>query len=185
MFGLRLNEKGDKMKLKIITAAIFLVFICTQAAFSLQYTFQPRVSGTQEYTSNVFLSADNEEDDWITIVSAGFTAAALGKTGGLEVSYDPAYTRYEDFDENDGWRHDAKLHGWSDLGKRTRFDESCRKGTRLSAETEGPTIETTPERDCPISSAERIPSMPVLHTACCETIAPRKKTTTIIPRLWV
>jgi hypothetical protein len=112
------------MKFKIIAIVFISVFICTQAAFSLQYTFQPRVSASEEYTSNVFLSNDNEEDDWITIVSAGFTAAALGKTGGLEVSYDPAYTKYQDFHENDTWRQDAKLHGWSDLGKRTRFEAS-------------------------------------------------------------
>jgi hypothetical protein len=104
----------------LLISAIF--FFMTPEAFSLQYTFHPRVSATEEYTDNVFLSSDNEKDDFITIVSAGFTAAALGKTGGLEVSYDPAYTKYYDFDENDGWRHDAKLHGWSDLGKRTRFD---------------------------------------------------------------
>jgi hypothetical protein len=82
------------------------------------------VSGSEEYTSNVFLSEDNEKDDYITTVSAGFTAAAFGKTGGLEVSYDPAYSFYQDFDENDGWSHDAKLRGWSDLGKRTRFEAS-------------------------------------------------------------
>ena len=92
------------------------------SAFALQYTFHPRVSASEEYTSNVFLSEDNEKDDFITIVSAGFTVAMLGKTGGLEVSYDPAYSKYYDFDENDSWRHDASLHGWSDLGKRTRFD---------------------------------------------------------------
>jgi hypothetical protein len=92
------------------------------SAFSLQYTFQPRISTSEEYTSNVFLSKDNEEDDWITIVSAGFTAAALGKTGGLEISYDPAYTKYYDFDENDTWRHNAGLRLWSDVGKRTRLE---------------------------------------------------------------
>jgi hypothetical protein len=98
-----------------------MLFMAT-SAFSLQYTFQPRVSVTQEYTSNVFLSSDNEEDDWITIGSVGFTAAALGKTGGLEVSYDPSYARYDEFDENDTWRHDAGLRFWSDLGRSTRFE---------------------------------------------------------------
>ena len=108
---------------KLIRFLIILnVIFAATTAFALQWTFQPRVSASEEYTSNVFLSEDNEEDDYITVVSAGFTAAALGKTGGLEVSYDPAYTKYLDFDENDAWRHDARLHGWSDLGKRTRFD---------------------------------------------------------------
>ena len=97
-------------------------FFMTTNAFSIQYTFQPRVSASEEYTSNVFLSKDNEEDDWITTVSAGFTARALGKTGELEVSYDPGYRFYRDFDENDGWRHDARLHGFSNLTKRTRVD---------------------------------------------------------------
>ena len=111
------------MKVKT-TCLLILAILCfmTPEAFSLQYTFHPRVSASQEYTDNVFLSSDNEKDDYITIASVGFTAAAFGKTGGLEVSYDPAYTKYYDFDENDTWRHDAKLHGWSDLGKRTRFD---------------------------------------------------------------
>jgi len=96
----------------------------TTNAFSFQYTFHPRVSASEEYTSNVFLSRDNEKDDWITTVSAGFTAKAIGKTGELEVSYDPAYNFYQDFDENDGWTHDAKLRSFSNLTKRTRFDIS-------------------------------------------------------------
>jgi hypothetical protein len=75
-----------------------------------------------EYTDNVFLSEKNEEDDYITSVSAGFTAALLGKTSGLEISYDPSYVFYDEFDEKDGWRHRANLFAWSDLTKRTRLE---------------------------------------------------------------
>jgi len=111
------------MRLKTTCFLIIAIsFIVNTRAFSLQYTFQPRTSVSEEYTSNVFLSKDNEKDDFITIVSAGFTAAALGKTGGLEISYDPAYSFYKEYDENDGWSHDANLRLWSDLGKRTRFE---------------------------------------------------------------
>jgi hypothetical protein len=113
------------MKIKTICAlAILFMFFMATSAFSLQYTFHPRVSVTQEYTSNVFLSADNEEDDYITILSPGFTAAALGKSSGLEISYDPSYAKYYDFHENDTWRHAAELMGWSDLTKSTRFEIS-------------------------------------------------------------
>jgi hypothetical protein len=110
------------MRLKIFVVVFFSVFFLAHSAFAVRWTFQPRISGTQEYTDNVFLSDDNEEDDWITTVSAGFDAQALGKTGELEVSYDPAYSFYQDFDENDGWRHDARLRGFSNLSKRMRFD---------------------------------------------------------------
>jgi hypothetical protein len=115
-------ELKMKPKIFIILTLLVGILLIGSRANALQYTFQPRVSATEEYTSNVFLSEDNEEDDFITIVSAGFTAAALGKSGSLEVSYDPAYTKYYDFDENDAWRHDARLRGWSNLTKRTRFD---------------------------------------------------------------
>lgn len=113
------------MRLKTTCFLIIAIsFFMNTRAFSLQYTFQPRASASEEYTSNVFLTKDNEKDDFITTVSTGFTAAALGKTGGLEVSYDPAYMLYRDFDENNGWSHNANLRGWSDLGKTTRFEVS-------------------------------------------------------------
>jgi hypothetical protein len=119
------KDWSPQMKIKTICLfAILFTFTMANSTFAVTWTFQPRISGTQEYTSNVFLSNDNEEDDWITTVSAGFTAAAIGKTGELEVSYDPAFSFYQDFDENDGWSHDARLAGFSNLTKRTRFDIS-------------------------------------------------------------
>jgi len=113
------------MKHKLIfLVAVFAVFSFTTSTSAFQATFTPRVSASEEYTSNVFLAEDNEKDDFITTVSAGFTAGLLGKNSGMEVSYDPSYQKFDDFDENDGWRHDARLRGWSDLTQRTRFDFS-------------------------------------------------------------
>jgi hypothetical protein len=113
------------MKIKIIClVAILFKFTMANSTFAVTWTFQPRVSGTQEYTSNIDLTNDNEKDDWITTISAGFTAQALSKSGQLEVSYDPAYSFYQDFDENDGWSHSANLNGLYNLTKRTRFDIS-------------------------------------------------------------
>ena len=113
------------MRLKTTCFLILAIsFLMNTRAFSLQYTFQPRASASEEYTSNVYLTKDNKKDDYITITSLGFTAAALGKTGGLEVSYDPAYSFYKNYDENNGWSHDAKMRFWSDLSKRTRFEVS-------------------------------------------------------------
>ena len=111
------------MKHKLIfLVAVFAVFSFTTSTSAFQATFTPRVSGTQEYTSNVFLSDDDEKDDFITKVSAGFTADLLGQNSGMEVSYDPTYQKYDDFDENDGWRHLARLRGWSNLTQRTQFE---------------------------------------------------------------
>lgn len=118
---MHMELKMDNKILSFVTFITLMLFIST-GVYALQYTFHPRVSASEEYTSNVFLSEDNEKDDFITIASIGFTAAAFGKTGGLELSYDPAYTKYADYSDNDTWRHDAKARIWSDLGKTTRFE---------------------------------------------------------------
>ncbi|MEE4601809.1 MAG: outer membrane beta-barrel protein, partial [Desulfobacteraceae bacterium] len=93
-------------------------------AFSAQFTFTPRTSAEVEYTDNVFLTKNNTEDDFITTLSAGFTAQLLGRTNGLELSFDPAYVFYEDFTENDGWRLPASLRAWTDVTRATRLEFS-------------------------------------------------------------
>ena len=49
------------MKIKYILCSIIILFFTVSSTYGLQWTFQPRVSGTQEYTDNVFLSKDNEK----------------------------------------------------------------------------------------------------------------------------
>jgi hypothetical protein len=108
--------------LNYLILAILILLIGTSNSFSAQFQFTPRTSATGEYTDNVFLSGDNERDDYILTLSAGFTAAVLSQTSGIEVSYDPAYEFYDEFDDNDGWVHDASARAWSDLSPRTRVE---------------------------------------------------------------
>ena len=93
-------------------------------AYSAQINFTPRASAAEEYTDNVFLDDDNTEDDFITILSAGFMAQLLGRANGLELSFDPAYAFYQEFTENDGWRLPASLRAWTDLTRATRLEFS-------------------------------------------------------------
>jgi hypothetical protein len=93
-------------------------------ALSAQFNFTPRSSVDVEYTDNVFLDENNTEDDVTTTLSAGFTAELLGRTNGLELSFDPGYVFYEDFTENDGWRLPASLRAWTDLTRATRLEFS-------------------------------------------------------------
>jgi hypothetical protein len=108
----------------IITLSAVLSILTPASAYQLNFT--PRASTSFEYTDNLFLSQENKESEFITVVSAGFTLALLEKNMGLEISYDPAYALYNDFDENDSLRHDARLLAWSDLAKNTRLEFSNR-----------------------------------------------------------
>jgi hypothetical protein len=110
-----------RMKLKVLLIVVLLATFST-TAIAFQFTFTPRTSASGEYNDNIFLTEDNEEDDYITTVSVGFTAALMGRTSGIEISYDPAYEFYDEFDEFDGWIHNAVLNAWSDLTQRTRLE---------------------------------------------------------------
>jgi len=93
-------------------------------ALSAQFNFTPRASVEGEYTDNVNRTEDDKKDDFITIVSAGFTAQLLGKTSGAELSSDLSYAIYKDNTDDDGWRIPLNFRAWTDLTKRTSLQFS-------------------------------------------------------------
>ena len=111
------------MKFKnYLCVAISAVLFTASSVFAFQATFLPRISLTEEYTDNLYLSEDNEEDEFITIISLGFTTELLWQHSGIEISYDPAYAIYNELSENDTWRHTALLYGWADLTRNSRLE---------------------------------------------------------------
>jgi len=111
------------MKFKIyLCVAISAILFTASSVFAFQATFLPRISLTEEYTDNLYLSEDNEEDELITVISIGFTTALLWQNSGIELSYDPAYAIYNEFSENNTWRHTALLYGWTDLTRNNRLE---------------------------------------------------------------
>jgi len=110
------------MKSKITGPVILLlIFIVSTSAFSAQYTFTPRVSASETYTDNIDLTGNNTQDDFITEASAGGTFSILGKTSGMDLSFDPSYVWYQDRTEDDTWRLPVTLNIWSDFSRRTRL----------------------------------------------------------------
>jgi len=111
------------MKFKIyLFLVIATIFFTVSNAAAFQATFLPRMSVSGEYTDNFYLSEDAEEDEFITVISLGFTTELLWQHSGIELSYDPAYAIYNEFSENDTWRHTALLYGWSDLTRNSRLE---------------------------------------------------------------
>jgi hypothetical protein len=113
------------IRYKIVFIVGFVAtFSATPSLLAYQYRLYltPRASVSEEYTTNVFLDPDDEKDDFITIVSAGFTAELLGANKGIALSYDPAYAYYKEYDENNSWRHFAILDGWMDLDQYNRLE---------------------------------------------------------------
>jgi hypothetical protein len=108
------------MKAKILTAGVVaLIFIVTPFAQSAQLNFTPFLTVSEEYNDNIFLTNDDEEDDFITRTTIGGTLELLGRTSGLELTYRPFYEWFDEFDENDGWSQDLSGRLWHDFTANT------------------------------------------------------------------
>ncbi len=111
------------MKFKtLLLVTVCTLFLTTSITSGYQATFTPRISVSEEYTDNIFQTDDSKEHEYITAISPGFIAGILGKNSGANISYDPKYVMYNEFNENDRWRHVARLKGWAEISKNTRLD---------------------------------------------------------------
>ena len=119
---IRVPKKEVNMKSKIFLIAICTLFLSTSISFGYQATFTPRISVSEEYTDNYFLTDSNKEHEYITTISPGFSAQILGKNSGAEISYDPEYAMYDKYDENDTWRHSVDFSAWSEIAKNTHIE---------------------------------------------------------------
>ncbi len=100
--------------------ALFLGNISTLHA--AQVLFTPAIIAREEYTDNLYLDDQNEEDDYITVAGLDLAGQVLGRTAGLELSYIPTYNSFANNDHLDYWRHEASLHAWKQFLRNTRLE---------------------------------------------------------------
>ena len=112
------------MKSRLFFAAICFFFLTTSTSFAYKATFLPKLSVDEEYSDNILLTSNNDakEDDYITTVTPGFTGELIGEKGDAKISYGASYAFYNQFDDFNGWRHNANLSGNYMPGKNTRLD---------------------------------------------------------------
>ena len=104
------------------TIAVVLVLAFIPCAQSAQLNFTPVVTVSEEYTDNLFLTPNDEKDDYITTVTFGGTLEWLGRTAGLEITYLPSYQWYNDYSEFDGWNQDLLARTWYNFTANTSIE---------------------------------------------------------------
>lgn len=109
------------MKIKLLGLLIIVSVFVSNIALAAQVNFTPRTSVRETYTDNVNLTEKDTEDDYITNVSVGGVLSVLGKTGGMNLSFDPSYVWYADNTKDDTWRLPATLNIWNEFSRRTRL----------------------------------------------------------------
>ena len=108
---------------KVLLLNLCLIFCIISPVFSLT-TFIPRLSISEETTDNLYLTNNNELKEFIIIPSADLELAITAPAKGLSLSYNPSYSFYNNFDENNTVRHGANLTAWTNLARNTRFELS-------------------------------------------------------------
>ncbi|RTZ95686.1 MAG: hypothetical protein DSY90_12695 [Deltaproteobacteria bacterium] len=103
-----------------VIACVF--FLAASSADGYQLSFTPSVSISEEYNDNIFLTSENEEDDFITTVSPGFVLELTQRENGLSLAYTPGYSFYADHSEFNSWQHEAVLSAWLAATRNTRIE---------------------------------------------------------------
>jgi hypothetical protein len=103
----------------------FALCLLVSSVTSLQAApvlFTPSLVLSEEYTDNLFLDSQNEENDFITSAGLDLTGQILWRTAGIELRYNPAYEFYQENDDLNSWRHEASFYTWKQLQRSTRMD---------------------------------------------------------------
>jgi len=112
-----------KLFFHAISVMIILVFLST-SGLAYQVTFEPRLNIIEMYTDNVEGTESDPESDFITTIRPEVSFSAIGQNQGLDFSYGPAYSIYEDHGEYDTLRHEADLAAYCILSRNSRIDIS-------------------------------------------------------------
>lgn len=112
-------------------------------AMAMEVTFSPRAMISEEYTDNVDLTPDDEQEDFITTTGVGATLGFRGATAGLTLAYNPEYASYKNNSDLNTWRHYASMDANWQFARNTRLGLS---DSFVISDDPADELETTTER---------------------------------------
>lgn len=124
--------------LNILLIFFFALFFLISPAFSKVRTeFVPSLSISAEYTDNYHRTEDDKDDEYMTLYGAGFSFEIIDQKGNMFLTYASEYTDYNEFNEDDSWRHDAAIEGSYQATRNTSltFSESFVRDLNQSVRT--------------------------------------------------
>lgn len=123
-----------KNKIYLITA-ICLILCPVYSIAKYKITIMPQITVSNEYTGNVFLSKNGQQDDFITLITPKCTFEASAKAQGAIISYSPSYSYYHKYPDYNTLRHNLSATAWMNISKITKLS-----ATNSLLRTEDPDI---------------------------------------------
>lgn len=112
------------MVVKSRQICIFIGFILMSISTcqAAQVLFTPALILSEEFTDNLYLDHQYEEDDFITSAGVDLNGQILWHTAGITLNYVPTFNSFKENSELNYWRHYADLLIWKEFARNTRFE---------------------------------------------------------------
>lgn len=139
--------KPTKQAVLFVTILMLLTFADSTHA-TMRKTLTPRISIQEQYDDNIHLEPEDEDSDWITLVSPGISLALEGPDTTMNLDYDAGFSYYQDDTDMNSTRHQVGA-GWDqDLGEHLRFhlSDTFVRSEDPIVETEGVIVDIRRER---------------------------------------
>jgi hypothetical protein len=122
-----MTTKSTRKKGKwLVSAAAFLLmmlYMLNPMCFAQhRYEFTPSISVSGDYDDNLFLTPDNEVDDYITTVTPSLALRVRTQNTDMSARYAPSFVRYSDRDDLDTTRHLGNVTWGQQLSEHLKFD---------------------------------------------------------------
>jgi hypothetical protein len=105
----------------MISTVLTGLFFTGTADATMRKTLTPRISIQEQYDDNIHLEPEDEDSDWITLVSPGISLSLEGPDTTMNLDYDAGFSYYQDDTDMNSTRHQVGA-GWDqDLGEHLRF----------------------------------------------------------------
>ena len=89
----------------LILVILFVTLFTGIGSAQTKGTFTPRISISETYDDNINLDPDNEESDWITVVSPGASLELKTQYTELELDYEFGFSFYAQDSDQETIRH--------------------------------------------------------------------------------
>ncbi len=108
------------MKVFLFVLALFV--LTSSSSFSQTHKeLKAYLDIREQYDNNIFLSPNDEQSDYLTMVEPTLVFSLLSQHRKLDFKYSPTFVSYAKEDET-GWRHEGSLNFRQDLSEHLRFD---------------------------------------------------------------
>ena len=113
-----------RLAVALIAVIVAMLLLPTGAAGQTKSTFTPRISVSETYDDNIDLVPDNEDSDWITVVSPGVNFQLESQHTQLTLDYEAGFSFYAKNSSRDTTRQQGQISWQQQLAEHFRFNLS-------------------------------------------------------------